>query len=160
LPDNLAGYETFIQESPVLGLLVNYESVERIDVGAIHELPLQEQTIEIILRETPFYAEGGGQVGDIGEIRAASGRIVVDDTQSPIPGLIVHRGRLVGGSLSVGEVVTAEVTSDRRWDTMRHHTARICCSRRCERCWARTCFSTARWLAPDRLRFDFCTSRP
>jgi len=156
-PTTFTGHETFLRESVVLGLLLDGVPHDRVDVGAVREPPLQgtSATIEVILRETPFYAEGGGQVGDAGEIRGPNGRFMVDDTQSPVAGLIVHRGRLVEGSLSVGEVVTAEVTSDRRWDTMRHHTATHLLQSALRSVLGTHVLQHGSLVAPDRLRFDF-----
>ncbi len=80
---------------------------------------------EIILDATPFYGEGGGQVGDRGEMLEAGGGsplFTVEDTQKPIAGLFVHRGTL-HGRLKVGETVTARVDAERRARTMRNHTA-------------------------------------
>src|ERR1044072_9276247 len=79
---------------------------------------------EVILDRTPFYAEGGGQIGDRGVLRELGGGselFTVTDTQKPVGGLIVHRGTL-RGRLRVGETVEAVVDPDRRADTMRNHT--------------------------------------
>ena len=79
---------------------------------------------ELVLDRTPFYAEGGGQVGDRGVLREPGGGSIVfevEDTQKPVGGLIVHRGTLTG-RLRVGETVAAVVDAERRADTMRNHT--------------------------------------
>ena len=91
---------------------IEYEELEakadaelRTDAGA---------AAEVILDRTPFYAEGGGQIGDRGELRTADGTVLfeVDDTQKPVGGVIVHRGTL-RGRLRVGEAVAAVVTARR-----------------------------------------------
>ena len=77
----------------------------------------------VVLDHTPFYAESGGQVGDTGELRNATARMVVEDTikvQAAVPG---HQGRVVEGSLSVGDVVQTRVDAERRAKTMRNHSA-------------------------------------
>ena len=79
---------------------------------------------EVVLDRTPFYAEGGGQVGDQGVLREPGGGselFTVTDTQKPLGGLVVHRGTL-RGRLRVGETVEAVVDAARRADTMRNHT--------------------------------------
>ena len=79
---------------------------------------------EVVLDRTPFYAEGGGQIGDRGELHEAGGGsslFAVSDTQRPLGGLIVHRG-ILHGRLRVGETVDAVVDAERRADTMRNHT--------------------------------------
>ena len=89
---------------------------------------------EVILDRTPFYAEGGGQVGDLGVLREAGGGselFTVTDTQRPLGGLIVHRGTL-HGRLRVGETVTAEVDADApRPHDAQPHRARTCSTGRC-----------------------------
>jgi len=79
----------------------------------------------VVLDATPFYGEGGGQVGDRGELLEADGGSAlfsVDDTQKPIAGLFVHRGQL-HGRLKVGDRVAARVDAERRARIMRNHTA-------------------------------------
>ena len=81
---------------------------------------------QIVLDETPFYAEGGGQIGDRGVFRDAANEVLftVEDTQRPVAGLIVHHGKL-HGRLSVGQELLAEVDTERRARTMRNHTGTI-----------------------------------
>jgi alanyl-tRNA synthetase len=84
---------------------------------------------EIVLHETPFYPEGGGQVGDQGEIVGPAGRFAVEDTRhvadvgAPLAAPIVHRGRVVEGRIAVNDAVVAQVDAEKRRDTMRNHTA-------------------------------------
>ncbi|MBI3742750.1 MAG: alanine--tRNA ligase, partial [Chloroflexi bacterium] len=107
------GYEHLREESVVIGLVANGAPVERARKG---------QQIEVVLRETPFYAESGGQVGDTGEIRGPSGAVRISDTHAPIAGLTVHRGEVTDGEIAVGEPVTAQVDAARRADVVRNHT--------------------------------------
>src|SRR4029450_10668957 len=83
----------------------------------------QGHEVEILLDVTPFYPEGGGQVGDRGEIIGPSGRMIVDDTQRVAERLIVHRGQVGEGRIVVGDEVTARVDPQHRADTMRNHPA-------------------------------------
>jgi alanyl-tRNA synthetase len=76
----------------------------------------------IVLDETPFYAEGGGQVGDQGELRADGGVFVVEDTRSDGSGHTIHLGRVREGKLATGAVVEARVDAERRARTAKHHT--------------------------------------
>src|SRR3954469_3096969 len=93
------GYETTSADGQIVAIL--RDGVEYDELQAVPEIELREPaqaSAELILNRTPFYAEGGGQVGDYGVIRNASGEIVftVTDTQRPVAGLIVHRGELHG----------------------------------------------------------------
>ena len=81
-----------------------------------------EDTIEIILDTTTFYAEGGGQVGDIGSIETQGGRARVVDTTSAVPGLTRHSAEMIEGVIDVGAAATADVDWDRRASIRRNHT--------------------------------------
>lgn len=78
---------------------------------------------EILLAETPFYPERGGQVGDRGLIKGESSYFVVDDTQSPVEGIILHTGKAIKGSIKVSDEVYASIDVERREDVRRNHTA-------------------------------------
>jgi len=112
---------------------------------------------ELILDATPFYGEGGGQVGDRGEMLEAGGGsplFSVEDTQKPIAGLIVHRGRL-HGRIRVGETVTARVDAERRARIMRNHTATHLLHRALRNVVGPEAHQAGSLVAPDYLRFDY-----
>jgi alanyl-tRNA synthetase len=116
---------------------------------------------EVVLDATPFYGEGGGQVGDHGEILEAGGGsalFTVEDTQKPIAGLFVHRGRL-HGRLRVGETVTARVDAERRARTMRNHTATHLLHRALRNVVGPEAHQAGSLVAPDYLRFDYPLDR-
>jgi alanyl-tRNA synthetase len=116
---------------------------------------------ELILDATPFYGEGGGQVGDHGELLEAGGGSAlfgVDDTQKPIAGLFVHRGRL-HGRVRVGETVTAKVDAERRARTMRNHTATHLLHRALRNVVGPDAHQAGSLVAPDYLRFDYPLDR-
>ena len=116
---------------------------------------------EVILDATPFYGEGGGQVGDRGELLEAGGGsafFTVDDTQKPIAGLFVHRGQL-HGRLRVGETVTAQVDVERRARTMRNHTATHLLHRALRNVVGPDAHQAGSLVAPDYLRFDYPLDR-
>jgi alanyl-tRNA synthetase len=117
---------------------------------------------EIVLDATPFYGEGGGQVGDRGElIEAGGGSAIfkVEDTQKPIAGLFVHRGKL-HGRIRVGETVTARVDAERRARTMRNHTATHLLHRALRNVVGPEAHQAGSLVAPDYLRFDYPLDRP
>ena len=83
-----------------------------------------DEDVEVILDRTPFYAEGGGQLADGGRITLANGTIIeIDDVQKPVPGLFVHRGRIVSGQATVNDIALASIDNERRLAISRAHTA-------------------------------------
>ena len=128
-----------------------YEAVEAA------EAPAQ---VELFLAETPFYPEGGGQVGDRGEIVAPNGRVAVEDTQTVAGRLIVHRGRVVEGRISTGDTVTARVHAQHREDTMRNHTGTHLLNAALRKVLGTHVRQSGSLVAPDHLRFDFTHTEP
>jgi alanyl-tRNA synthetase len=116
--------------------------------------------VEVVLDVTPFYAEGGGQVGDRGVFRIPGAPaddlplLTVEDTQRPVGGLIVHRGRL-HGRVAVGDVVLAEVDAERRARTMRNHTGTHLLHRALRNVVGDSARQAGSLVTPDYLRFDF-----
>ena len=111
--------------------------------------------VEVVLIETPFYAEGGGQAGDRGEITGPNGRVLIEDTQSPAEGLTVHRGRVVSGRIAVNDAVTAVVGADLRRASQRNHTATHLLHAALREVLGAHVKQAGSLVAPDRLRFDF-----
>ena len=140
------GYESLSEETVVIGLLVGGAPVERASKG---------DRVEVVLRETPFYAEAGGQVGDSGELRGPLGAVRVSDTQAPLPGVIAHLSEVVEGEIAVGEPVQATVDSARRSDIVRNHTATHMLHAALRRILGSHVRQAGSLVAPDRLRFDF-----
>jgi alanyl-tRNA synthetase len=109
------GYDTLaVQDAEVIAIYREGTSVQSISGG--------EAGI-VVLDRTPFYAESGGQVGDAGELDAASGTFIVADTQKIQPDVFGHHGKLSAGTLTVGDKVAAKVDTARRARTMRNHSA-------------------------------------
>ncbi len=141
------GYETTTAEGRVVAIIRDgMELSELTGHGAA----------EIVLDRTPFYAEGGGQVGDQGVIREPGGSelFTVEDTQRPLGGLIVHRGTL-RGRLKVGETVEAVVDVDRRAHTMRNHTGTHLLHRALRNVVGDSARQAGSLVHPDYLRFDY-----
>ena len=112
---------------------------------------------EIVLDATPFYAEGGGQVGDRGVLCESGGGselFSVADTQRPLGGLIVHRGTL-RGRVRVGETVQAMVDAERRSHTMRNHTGTHLLHRALRNVVGERARQAGSLVTPEHLRFDF-----
>ena len=140
------GYETLRASSVVVGLIEGDEAVDEVSEG---------QDVEVALVQTPFYAEGGGQVGDAGEISGGGGRVIVTDTQEVMPGLIVHFGKVAQGTVSMGETVDGFVDPVRREDTARNHTATHMLHAALRQVLGPHVRQAGSLVAPDRLRFDF-----
>ena len=140
------GYEHLAASSVVVGLISNDEVVGEVKEG---------DEVEVVLQETPFYPEGGGQVGDAGQISGPGGRVDVKDTQTVMPGLIVHFGVVSGGKITMGETVDAAVDAVRREDTARNHTATHMLHAALRQVLGAHVRQAGSLVAADRLRFDF-----
>ena len=117
-----------------------------------------DEPTAVVLDRTPFYAEGGGQVGDRGRLVGANGRLEVEDTQRA-GDAIVHLGRLEG-ALGVGDAVRGEVDEGRRWGAARNHTATHLLHRALRDVLGERAKQAGSWVGPDGLRFDFPASAP
>jgi len=116
----------------------------------------QPGTAEIVLNQTPFYAESGGQVGDTGVITTETGRARVLDTQSVLPGLIVHRAVVEeGGEIHPGQDALAVIDGVRRDATRRHHTGTHLLHSALRSVLGDHVRQQGSLVAPDRLHFDF-----
>jgi alanyl-tRNA synthetase len=117
--------------------------------------------VEVVLDRTPFYAEGGGQLADTGIIRVSGpaggsgGEVEVRDVQSPVPGLIVHRGVVTSGEVLLGAPAYAEIDTERRRAVSRSHTATHLIHRAFRGALGETAAQAGSENAPGRLRFDF-----
>ena len=141
------GYTHVESESTLLGLLRDGSLVKEANVG---------DEVEVVLDRTPFYAEGGGQLSDGGFIRNSNGAVInVDDVQSPIPGVIVHRGRVVQGSWLSGSSVHAQIDVERRRAISRAHTATHMVHKAFREVLGETATQAGSENAPGRFRFDF-----
>jgi alanyl-tRNA synthetase len=145
-PVVFTGYDDVVSEGLVAGLLVDGEVVESAGEG---------QQLEVVLDRTPFYAEGGGQLADAGRIEVDGALVVVDDVQSPITGLIVHRARVLSGELRTGALAQALVDIERRKSISRSHTATHMVHKAIREALGDTATQAGSENAPGRFRFDF-----
>jgi alanyl-tRNA synthetase len=142
------GYDKLDAVSTVKGLLVDQQLVDSLSAGT---------EAEVVLDQTPFYAETGGQVGDRGSLyNAHSGEVVavVEDTRPAVPGLTVHKIRTLG-SLRIGDELRAEVGVPERWATMRNHTATHLLHAALRKVLGPHVKQAGSVVEPPRLRFDF-----
>jgi alanyl-tRNA synthetase len=141
------GYASIESEAKVRGLLVDGKSSMSASEG---------DEIEIVLDRTPFYAEGGGQLADGGLITLANGtKIQIDDVQAPVPSLSVHRGRVLVGSVEVGNEVHAVIDLERRRAISRAHSATHMVHKAFREILGETATQAGSENSPGRFRFDF-----
>jgi alanyl-tRNA synthetase len=154
-PVTFTGYDEIAGEATVAGLLVGGAAVAAAAAGT---------EVDVVLDRTPFYAEGGGQLADAGTIiaagsgSAAGAQIEILDVQSPVPGLIVHRGRVTAGELAVGDTVLADVDVARRRAISRSHTATHLVHRAFRGALGESAAQAGSENSPGRFRFDFTAS--
>ena len=141
------GYTNISSDSKLTGILVDGVGVSSAAEG---------DDVEIILNRTPFYAEGGGQLADGGRITLSSGAVIeIDDVQSPVPGVSVHRGRVLNGNVEVGSDALAEIDSERRSAISRAHTATHMVHKAFREILGETATQAGSENSPGRFRFDF-----
>lgn len=142
-----SGYDKLVDECKVVALIQDGKRVSQLASGT---------TGEVVLDHTPFYAEMGGEVGDTGKFVSGSGfTATVTDTQAPEAGLVVHTVDIVEGVLSVWDVITALVDSDRRARIARNHTATHILHAALREVLGDHVKQAGSYVGPDRLRFDF-----
>ncbi|MDR2748592.1 MAG: alanine--tRNA ligase, partial [Bifidobacteriaceae bacterium] len=141
------GYKTSASDVRVLAMLVDGKPVQ------LAKAPAQ---IEVIFDKTPFYAEGGGQVADIGIAEFQSGALLdIDDVQKPLEGIFSHSGNLIEGTLAVGETGTATIDNERRKAICRAHSATHMIHKALQEQLGPHATQAGSLDEPGRLRFDF-----
>jgi len=113
------------------------------------------EKVEVVLSETPFYVEAGGQISDTGVISGDDWSIEVEDMRRPVGGLIVHSGEIIEGKPKEGDAATAEVDTARRGDITRNHTGTHLLHAALRNRLGTHVQQRGSLVAPDRLRFDF-----
>ena len=146
------GYSTEKAEAQVTALVIGGMPVERAQAG---------DKVSVVLNQTPFYAESGGQVGDTGTITGADGlRIVVTDTQKRVGGVFAHIGVVEAGQVQAGAAVVAELDHVRRGAIRAHHSATHLLHEALRRRLGTHVAQKGSLNAPDRLRFDVSQPTP
>ena len=145
-------------ETTVIGLVRDGQAVEKAHAG---------EEVEVILPETPFYVESGGQISDTGEIeffpedmQKPVWSLRVRSMRRPIPGLVVHIGEVTSGTVQVDDPAYAIIDTERRWDIMRNHTATHLLHAELRGQLGEHVRQRGSLVAPDRLRFDFSHPQP
>jgi alanyl-tRNA synthetase len=145
------GYETESAEGVVAALTRDGKDVAELKAG---------ERGAIVMNQTPFYGESGGQVGDTGEMRREGVRIAVTDTQKKAGDMFVHDVEVVAGSVKVGDPLLLEVDHARRGAIRRNHSATHLLHEALRQVLGDHVAQKGSLVAPDRLRFDFSHPKP
>jgi alanyl-tRNA synthetase len=145
------GYETNQAEGAVLSLLKDNKEVDELNNG--------EEGM-IIVNQTPFYGESGGQVGDTGEIIGNDFKFVVTDVQKKLGDLFVHYGKVINGSIKIKDNVELKINVERRDDTRAYHSATHLLHESLRRVLGKHVTQKGSLVEPSRLRFDFSHMKP
>ncbi|MGE0883147.1 MAG: alanine--tRNA ligase [Blastocatellales bacterium] len=146
------GYETTrVDDCKVIALIKGDDEVKSLNEG---------EEGEVVLNQTPFYSESGGQVGDVGNFFGESSTVAVEDTYSPVQGLTVHKVKVEKGSLKVGDVISAQVDVEKRDATRRNHTATHLMHAALREVLGTHVKQAGSVVEPNYLRFDFSHYQP
>jgi alanyl-tRNA synthetase len=145
------GYSTETAEGTITAIVAEGASVNSVAAG---------RDVAIVLNQTPFYGESGGQQGDAGVIRAGNAVIRIRDTQKKLGDLFVHLGKVESGDIEVGQAVVAEVDHTRRSAIRSHHSATHLLHEALRRRLGTHVAQKGSLVAPDRLRFDVSQPTP
>ncbi len=145
------GYETETAEGVVAALVKDGKEVDALRAG---------ESGAVVLNQTPFYAESGGQVGDTGVMRSDGVHFSVADTQKKAGDVVVHSGTVEKGTLKVGAALTLEVDHSRRSGIRRNHSATHLLHEALRQVLGDHVAQKGSLVAPDRLRFDFSHPKP
>jgi len=140
------GYKELTSQSKVLGLRIKGQSIEAAS---------WKDEVDIILDKTPFYGEMGGQVGDTGEISSSKGKVAITNTVRGNSDIIVHQGKVIEGSISIGDEVEAKIDVARRLDIARNHTATHLLQAALREVLGSHVYQRGSLVEPGGMRFDF-----
>ncbi|PZP34995.1 MAG: alanine--tRNA ligase [Roseateles depolymerans] len=151
-PTNFQGYEHLsVEGAKVTAVYVDGASVEQAHAG---------DDVVVVLDQTPFYAESGGQAGDAGELRNGTTRVVVEDTLKIQADVFGHHGHIGEGSVKVGDVFAARVDADRRAKTVRNHSATHLMHKALREVLGAHVQQKGSLVNAERTRFDFAHNAP
>ncbi len=146
------GYDTTsLEDAEVVAVVAGDKPVDSLNSG--------DEGL-IVLKDTPYYAEAGGQVGDTGRLFNDHAQLKVIDTFSPVPGLILHKSKVESGAIKVGDKVTAVVDGEKRDATRRNHTATHLVHAALREVLGTHVKQAGSVVAPNYLRFDFTHYQP
>jgi len=151
LVTNFVGYDQLESDSSIYTIIKNGSQVKQLVEG--------DEGI-VVLENTPFYGESGGQVGDSGQIVSDTGVFDITDTQKQVSGAYEHHGKVLSGSIGINDSVSAKVDSSRRKKIARNHSATHLLHAALRRVLGETVSQKGSLVDSDRLRFDFSHDEP
>ncbi len=151
LATSFLGYDTLDASSKLRALLVG---------GEVVEVAREGDEVELVVDETPFYAESGGQVGDQGTITTETGAVAIADTQRPSGELVVHRGKVTSGEVRVEQSADLAVDPEARAATVRNHSGTHLLHAALREVLGPQAMQKGSLVSPERLRFDFTHDAP
>lgn len=144
---NFVGYGKLEHTTKVLGILTSQ--------GSVPQAMADHQQISFTVSQTPFYAEKGGQIGDVGTAFNESCELQIIDTTTPVDGLILHKAKIVRGTIKVGDQITLRVDATRRKNITRAHTATHLLHSGLKTVLGDHAAQAGSWVGDEELRFDF-----
>jgi len=150
-PTHFVGYSELEKATRITGIVAGNAEAKTVGEG---------DKVALVLEDTPFYAEMGGQVGDTGVIVTENASFIVTNTVRLAGNITLHQGYVAEGSLAVGDVVTAEVDAERRADIARNHTATHLLHVALRKVLGEHVQQRGSLVEPSRLRFDFSHLSP
>jgi len=150
-PTEFLGYETNQAEGIVLSLIKDNKEVKSLDKG--------DEAI-VIVNQTPFYGESGGQVGDIGHIVSGEFKFKVNDVQKKLGDLFAHYGKVESGTINLNDSIEMKIDINRRENIRAYHSATHLLHESLRRVLGTHVTQKGSLVAPDRLRFDFSHMKP
>ena len=150
-PTEFLGYETNQAEGSVTAIIKNDKEIQQLKEG---------EEGQIILNQTPFYGESGGQVGDKGTITSGENEFEVNEVQKKIGNLFVHFGKVSKGTIKLKDNVELKINSERRQNIRAYHSATHLLHESLRRTLGTHVMQKGSLVAPDRLRFDFSHMKP
>ena len=150
-PTEFLGYETDQAEGVVLSLIKDNKEVKKLNKG--------DEAV-IIVNQTPFYGESGGQVGDVGHLISGDFKFTVTDVQKKLGDLFAHYGKVENGSINLNDNVEMKIDVKRRENIRAYHSATHLLHESLRRVLGTHVTQKGSLVAPDRLRFDFSHMKP
>jgi alanyl-tRNA synthetase len=145
------GYEKTLHDSKLVAILVGGARVQTATTG---------DDVQLVFSETPFYAESGGQVGDLGVVQSSAAIVDITDTKKPAGDVFVHFGKVRSGTVKVGDDFKLTVADDKRDQTRANHSATHLLNLALKKVLGDHVAQKGSLVSPDRLRFDFAHRSP